>query len=273
MIKRIIVWFDNFFYRKFIKGLLKTSKLGYGFVVTGAESGVNFEHIYDNKSTGTFFIGKIVDRMLLNLPAVRATRGRKEDVKKILWNEIQNNSLNKQITKVLDLASGGARYLREFSEEHHQGSVQSICIDKSSDSIRLGKELAKKEKISNIKFFRGDIFSLEHLKRLASKINWIPNVIVASGIFIYFNDSVIEKILKEIHSFLPAHGLIIFTSYEKLDTKKLMRKAMQTSSGAEWTLYYRKPEFWRKLLHELQFKEVFILRDQWNMNNVCCARK
>ena len=273
MIKETLVRLDNFFYKKIAKNFLKTSKLGYGFVVTGAESGANFEHIYDNRAKGIFWIGKAIDRILLDLPAVKATRGRKEVIKKILENEIRNNLLDNKATKVLDLASGGARYLREFVEEHRKGNLQSICIDKSSDSIRLGEKLIEEERLENIKFFRGNILELQHLKVLAIRKKWIPNVIIASGIFIYFSDTLVQKIIKEIYDFLPKEGVIIFTSYEKLDTKKLMRKTMKTSSGEDWTLYYRKPEYWRGLLYKVGFKYITILRDQWKMSNVCYARK
>ncbi len=273
MIKKFLVQFDNFFYKKIVRNLLKTSKLGYGFVVTGAESGVNYEHIYDNVPEGSYFIGKVVDKALLNLPAVRSTRNRKDDVKKVLWNEIENNKLINRKTKVLDLASGGARYLREFSEEHKHGQVESICIDKNIASVKLGKDLSGKENLKNIKFFKANMFSLRHLKKISDKLNWVPNVVVASGIFIYFNDEIVEGLLKEIYKHLAPGGLVVFTSYEKIDSKKLMRKAMQTSSGDVWTLYYRKPEYWRPLLTKIGFKDIFIMRDQWLMNNVCSARK
>ncbi len=273
MIKKLLVYFDNFFYRKLVRNILKTSKLGYGFVVTGAESGVNYEHIYDNKPAGKYFVGKFVDQALLSLPAVRSTRGRKDDVKKILWNEISNNKFLGKKTRILDLASGGARYLREFSEEHRRGDVESICIDKNIESIKLGEELSRKEKLKNIKFFKANMFSLSHLKKFSAKLRWVPDVVVASGIFIYFNDEVVEGLLQEIYKQLPSGGLILFTSYEKIDSKKLMRKAMQTSSGEEWTLYYRKPEYWRAVLKKTGFNDAYILRDQWLMNNICFARK
>jgi len=273
MIKRALAKAEDFFYRVIIKNLLKTSKLGYGFVVTGAESGSNFEHIYNNKPQGTFLIGKYVDKALLNLPAVKSTRGRKDDIKKVLWNEIYNNKQLNVQTRVLDLASGGARYLREFVDEHRTGIIESICIDKDKSCVQLGRDLSKKENLKNIKFFRGNLFQTKHLKLFAKKIKWTPNVVIASGLFIYFNNQTVEKMLKEIHDLLAPNGIIIFTSYEQLNTRKLMRKTMATSSGDEWVLYYRKPEYWRSLLYEKGFRDIFIIRDQWKMNNICTSRK
>lgn len=273
MIKRILVYLDNFFYKVILKNLLKTSKLGYGVVVSGAESGVNFEHMYNNRPQGSFIIGKSIDKVLLNLPAVHATRGRKDDIKRVLWNEIHYNKMMGRKTKVLDLASGGARYLRELAEEHRNGEIESVCIDKDLPCVQMGRSLSKEEGLRNIRFFCGDIFHLDRLKHFSQKIMWMPNIIIASGLFIYFNNQQVDKMLKEIYDVLPKEGLVVFSSYEKLNTKKLMRKTMSTTSGEEWTLYYRKPENWLSLLPKIGFRYPFVLRDRWEMNNIVVGRK
>ena len=273
MFKRLIARLDNFFYRKVLKNILKLSKLGYGFIVSGAEAGENYERIYNNEPEGALIIGKYIDGILLNLPSVVATRERKDDIKKILWNEIENNRLARRKTRILDLASGGARYLRELKEEHEKGDVESLCIDKDKKCITLGRALSEKENLKNLKFLRSDIFRMGHLKKVSQRINWKPNVIIASGFFIYFNDKIVEKSLKEIYQYLPQDGVVIFQSYEHLNSRKLMRKTAITSSGDQWTLYYRKPEFWRELLRRIGFTYIFISRDQWQMNNICVGRK
>lgn len=273
MLKRLIAKFDDFLYRVILRSLLKLSKLGHGCIVEGAESGVNFEHMYNNVPEGRFVIGKIIDKVLLGLKACQATRIRKDEIKSILWNEVQNNMMCNRKTKVLDLASGGARYLRELKEEHNSGQIESICVDKDINCVRLGRELSGKEGVANIRFFRADMFKLDFLKKFGSKKKWRPNVIIASGLLIYFNDDTSEKILKAIYDALPASGIVVFQSYENLDTKKLMRKTLATSTGENWTLYYRKPAFWRSVLWRIGFRDIFITRDQWHMNNVCTGRK
>jgi len=273
MLKRLIARLDDFLYRVILKNLLQLSKLGHGCIVEGAESGVNFEHMYNNVPEGKLVIGKIIDKILLGLKACQATRIRKDEIKSILWNQVQNNMRQNRKTKVLDLASGGARYLRELKEEHNAGRMESICIDKDPQCVRLGRELSEKEGVLNIRFFRGDLFKLDFLRKFGSKKKWRPDVIIASGLLIYFNDETSEKILREIHKALTDDGVVIFQSYENLDTKKLMRKTLATSKGESWTLYYRKPDFWRSLLSGIGFRDIFITRDQWHMNNVCSGRK
>lgn len=273
MLKRLVARLDDFLYRKILRSVLKLSKLGYGFIVSGAESGENFEHIYDNKPRGSFLIGKYIDKILLNLPSVRATRGRKEIIKKILRKEISINCSAGHKTRILDLASGGARYLRELKAEHESGDVESLCVDKNMRCVSLGRLLTKKENVQNLKFLKADIFRMGHLKAISRRVDWKPNVIIASGLFIYFNDQAVENVLREIYQALPKGGIVIFQSYENLSSRKLMRKTSITSSGEQWTLYYRKPEFWKELLSRVGFEEIIISRDEWQMNNVCAARK
>lgn len=273
MLKRLIARIDDFFYRVILRSLLKLSRLGYGCIVEGAESGENFEHIYNNKPKGVFLIGTLIDKILLNLPSVRATRARKEEIKKLLREEISRNRPAGHKTRVLDLASGGARYLRELKAEHESSDIESLCIDKNMRCVNLGRSLAGRENVKNLKFVRGDIFRMGHLKTISQQLDWKPNVIIASGLFIYFNDQTVERVLKEIYQFLPPTGVVIFQSYENLSSRKLMRKTSVTSSGDQWTLYYRKPEFWKGLLSVIGFQDISISRDEWQMNNVCFARK
>lgn len=273
MLKRLIARIDDYFYRVILKNILKLSRLGYGFIVSGAESGENFEHIYNNKAAGSFFFGKVIDRLLLNLPSVRATRERKDQIKNVLREEIKRNQAAGRGTRVLDLASGGARYLRELKEEHESGRVESLCIDKNMRCVQLGRFLTQQEKVKNLKFIRGDIFRTSHLRAISKQLDWRPNVIIASGIFIYFNDQVVERVLREVFQFLPPGGLMIFQSYENLSSRKLMRKTSTTTAGEQWTLYYRKPDFWEKLLRDVGFGTIAITRDEWKMNNICVARK
>lgn len=270
---RFLAKLEDFYYRVLIKKILKLSKLGHGFIVEGAESGFNYEHIYNNKAQGRYGVGKLIDRLFLDLKAVRSTRLRKDVLKNFIWNEIENQKVLKKKTNILDLASGGARYLRELRAEHNEGLAQSICIDRNAVCVNMGRSLLKSEGVENIRFVRGDVFKARHFRRLSAALKWRPDIVVASGFFIYLNDLAVHELIKEIYGLLKPGGLFVFQSYENLDTKKLMRKTMATATGEDWTLYYRKPDYWRELLYKTGFKDVVITRDQWLMNNVCLGRK
>src|SRR3989338_6037770 len=125
---------DDFVYKKIIRSLLLTSCFGRKSVLGRSESGVNFEYMYDNKSHGYTWLGKLVDRILLNLPAVKATRNRKDSILKILKNEIKDNIIREIHTKIVDIGSGFIYYLDDgvvkkvLSEIYRQLAPNGLLI-------------------------------------------------------------------------------------------------------------------------------------------------
>ena len=69
---------EDFFYKRLVKPIIFTSRLGRKSMFGYADSGINFDHIYLNEAKGYTRIGRLVDRVLLSLPVAKATRYRKE---------------------------------------------------------------------------------------------------------------------------------------------------------------------------------------------------
>ena len=100
---------EDIFYKKIIRPIMYKSTLGKNSIDGFADTGFNFEYMYKNVPSGDGVVGRFVDRILLNLPAVQATRNRKETIKKILRREVLHNSRHNKKTRILDIASGPAR--------------------------------------------------------------------------------------------------------------------------------------------------------------------
>ena len=94
-------------------------------------------------SEGDGPLGWVVDWALLNLPAVKATRNRKDAILKILKNEIANNQLSGKKTYVIDVGAGTSRYLLDLAREYSAGSVEALSIDYDRESLNLGKKIAE----------------------------------------------------------------------------------------------------------------------------------
>ncbi|MFC1674883.1 class I SAM-dependent methyltransferase family protein [Candidatus Omnitrophota bacterium] len=261
---------EDFWYRKIIKNILSLSKLGRTSIKGAADSGLNFDHMYRAKPKGITSFGRFVDKVLLNLPSVKATRNRKEIVIKILQNEIANNLYLKRKTRIVDVASGPARYLTELIDGSNQHNVEVLCIDKDIRSLNFGKILAGDKPI---RFTKADVLRIKHLKRLSKKIAWIPNIVLLSGLLEYKDDDFVLQILRDIHNSISYDGLLLFISQVDNPSKKLMSKVCVTSEGNRWELVYRKPEIFRKWLLDLGFKNVIISVDQWGMYEFCTCRK
>lgn len=269
-IKTILKKIDDFWYEHVLKNIFFLSKLGRTSIEGEADSGINFDHMYQNVPEGRNILGAFIDRVLLNLPSVKATRHRKEIITKILQNEVANNLILRRKTRILDIASGPARYLVELLSGYNQDQIEILCIDKDRKSLSFGKILARNKPI---RYTKADVLKSAHLKRLANKISWLPNIILISGLFEYKDDSFVKHILSEVHSFIENDGLFIFTSQVDNPSKKLMSKICTTSEGKRWELVYRKPEIFRRWLLGMGFRNIIVSVDKWGMYEFCTCRK
>ncbi|MFH1378736.1 MAG: class I SAM-dependent methyltransferase family protein, partial [bacterium] len=261
---------EDFIYKNVIRRIMLTSKLGHSSVMGKANTGINFDHMYSNDPQGKLVIGKMVDKVLLNLPAVEATRYRKENIKKILINEIENNDLLNRKTKVLDLCSGPARYIIETLTNSDIKNLEAVCLDSDSNSIEYGKMLHEGHPV---RFVKADLFKLRHLKSFAKKKKWNPNIVIASGVMEYFDDGTVLKILKDIYAALANEGIFIFATQYTNPSRKLMEKVCVTTLGDNWYLYYRSMRQIRKWMIDTGFKSVVVSIDPWNMYEMCTGRK
>jgi len=265
---------ENFLYRKLIRSLMLTSRLGRRSVLGEAATGYNFDYMYQNKAGGTPIIGGLVDRALLNLPAVQATRDRRSNIVKILSNEIENHRTANQKTRIIDIACGAGRYLTDLNAALGSENVEIVGVDFDKQSLDLGKSLAKSCRIptSTLRFMKGNIFQLKRLKYLGRSVDWSPNVIVSSGLTVYIDDEKVIDLLKQVYDELDRDGLFVVDSQESNPSRKLMEKVCHTKEGS-WILHYRSPSFWRTQLRNTGFRDIIVSRDRWHMYNMCTARK
>ncbi|NQU94845.1 MAG: class I SAM-dependent methyltransferase family protein [Candidatus Omnitrophica bacterium] len=256
--------------QKIIKSIMAISKLGRNVIGGKADSGLNIDHMYRNRPKGVTRVGKFVDGVLLNLPSVKATRRKKDIIMKILRNEIANNILLNKKSKILDIASGPARYIVDVLTTYNQDKIDVLCLDSDKRSINFGKALAGKRPI---RYAKANVFKLAHLKALSRRISWIPNIIITTGFFEMLSDATFEDMLKDAYSHLEKNGLILFTAQSDNPSKKLMSKIGKKQDGQSWNMFFRTPEYLREMMINLNFRDVIISVDQWGMYEYCTGRK
>ncbi len=265
---------EDFFYKKVVRNLILLSSLGRRSASGEAATGYNFDYMYENKAHGAWGIGLLIDKVLLNLPAVQATRARRENIVKILSNEIENRKLRGETTRILDLACGAGRYLTDLAEAFPDEKIEIVGVDLDKQSLKLAKNLSDRKGVlkERIRFVKGNVFKLRVLRSLGRQVDWRPNIVIASGLTVYIDDAKVTTMLKQIYDALDRNGSVLVDSQENNPSRKLMEKALRTKEGA-WTLYYRPLEQWRTWFHEFGFKDIVIQRDPWHMYNLCMARK
>lgn len=261
---------EDFFYKKIIKNIIALSKLGRASISGKADSGLNFDHMYRRKPKGITSFGKFVDSILLNLPSVKATRNRKDIIIGMLENEIANNIIENKKTRIVDIASGPARYLTEMINHYNQDKIEVLCLDRDRRSLNFGKILSTNKPM---RYAKANVFKLGHLKKLSDRIAWKPNIVISSGLFEYLDDDDVKKILDDVYKNIENGGLFIFATQRDNPSKKLMEKVCKMQSGNAWKLIYRDPLDLRRWIIEAGFKNPIVSIDKWNMYEFCMGRK
>lgn len=262
---------ENFFYKKIVANIMFTSRLGRRTIFGYADSGINFDKIYLNKPNGYNKFGTFVEYMLLNLPAAKATRNRQVQLKKIIGKEIQKN-LNLDIkTRIVNLASGPSRYLTEVISKKDADLVEILCFDADTNSLMLGKALSKD--FYTMRFIKANVFKLKRYKRLGEKVGWRANIILASGLYFYYNDKMVRQSFKEVYDNLDSNGLFVFDNLVGNPNKKLLAKVGITTSGKAWEFYYRTQSQIISWLSDAGFSNIEAINDPWKMYIIYKAHK
>lgn len=273
-LSRIRDFLDDFLYKQILRRIFLLSKLGQQSILGEASTGYNFDHMYENKPEGKFLVGRLIDRIVLNFPSVQATRNRKKNIIKILSDEIENLRILNRPVRIIDAACGASRYMIELNDMYRDFACEVIGVDYDRKSLKLGSFLAQKYRIdeSRLRLVKGNVFHLQHLKNFGARINWRPNIVVASGLIDYLDDNKVRLVFTEVYQGIENGGLFLFSSQESNPSRKLMEKICRTNEGP-WIIHYRKPAILRQWLLEAGFRDVAIGKDKWNMYNLCTARK
>ncbi|MCX5699856.1 MAG: aminotransferase class I/II-fold pyridoxal phosphate-dependent enzyme [Candidatus Omnitrophica bacterium] len=261
---------EKFFYRKILKPLIFTSRLGRKALFGKAGKGLFLEYIYQNRPSGYNRIGYFVDKFLLNLPAARATKYKKEKLINIVQSEITKNTLNNKLTKIVDLGSGSAQYLIKLSQGKIKDQLQSLCIDIDKESLRYGRLMAKG---CPVEYRLGNIKRLSHYKKLAHKIDWYPNVIIVSTCYDFLDDGIVRGSIEEIYKMLDSGGILIIVSQSDNPNRKLFDHLAMARDGKSWQINYRKPNILKKWIIESGFKDIAVETDKWGMYSYYIVRK
>lgn len=263
---------EKLFYNRILRGLFFTSRLGRKTMMGYADSGINFDYIYRNIAVGYTKFGKIVDRILLNLPAAKATVNRKDTIVKVLKEEIEKNRANKKKTKIVDLASGPARYIIETIDDDNKEHVEVLCLELDRRSIQFGKRISLDKPIL---YKKANILKVgSRYKTISDKVKWVPNVIMVSGFIEYQkSDALVLDLLKKIYEYLDEKGMLLLVTQMGSPNRQLTEKLGITREGKEWKLYYRNPEPLKELLMAAEFKNIKVEPDKWNMYVYCRGEK
>jgi len=179
-----------------------------------------FEIIYNNKPIAeNNTIGFYCDRCFLNNDYAKAARARKNKMKNILQDFIENSNLS--TIKLLNIACGPSREIRELVadplllSEISGGKIIFTGLDNDKDALEFSKS-ALKNVASNIetRFLHEnvlDIFRNDKYYDLIGK----QDIIYILGLTEYLPDRIFKRLLRFLFQLLNEKGMLVVTYKDK----------------------------------------------------------
>jgi hypothetical protein len=184
---------------------------------TGMTSGETLEYIYDNRAQGKFFIGRLIDRLFLNVSDLKALRARKDNVKRYIIETLQTS---KRSLVVVDIAAGLARYLREALLQVNLKPAEFVLMDTDDSCATQAKNIFSQIGI-NVRYENKNAFDELFLRSLQP-----IDLLLAVGFYDWINDDdEVKKSIALVSSILSKDGFFVLTIQSKNSDLTLMRYA------------------------------------------------
>ncbi len=195
------------------------------------------EMAYNNKEISEG-IGKYFDWYGLDLPYTVSIRLRKDMMRGLLLEYL--NKSNEKNLKILNLASGGCREIREMfsSPINYKGKASIMCIDQDEESIEFAEKKLSEIDTGNINvdLIHGNIIRMEDLD-LGNENSL--DMIYSIGIADYLQDKMLDKMFNDCYKLLKTGGQLIVAYKDRGKSKPI-----NFNWYADWHFIKRnEPEF------------------------------
>lgn len=232
----------------------------------GFDSGNIMNYIYDNNPSGSFYVGKSIDRAFLNQKTCKAFRA----IKKIQKDFI-SNYLNERVgeeTFIVDMASGKADYIYDVLKESGT-NVNVLLRDINENTLLESKNVAMQMGVAdNITYQVGDALDVESLKN----INVMPDLVIEVGLYgIIHDDDQIQNHLIALKEILNPDALL-FNVQTYNQQIELIARALVNQDGEPCVWHLRSAQQLIGWAQEAGFKDPEIIMDPYGIYAVVMMR-
>lgn len=236
----------------------------------GFTSGKMLDYIYENKPSGKFFIGKLIDTIFIRHLGWEVIRTRKYNLSKALTTAITSLLRDKKEVFVVDVASGPAKYILEVMNHFRAEDVSVACRDIDERWLEEGKNNAKDMGLDNIEFIRGNAFDENSFQELEKQ----PNIVVSSGFYDWItDDELVKKSFKIIYGNLPKGGYFVFTNQSGHVNLEMVDNVFQDFNHQPLEMIVRSADLINGWAKEIGFSIVTTQQDKYGYYSITLAQK
>jgi SAM-dependent methyltransferase len=174
----------------------------------GLTSGKTLDYIYNNRPSGNFLIGSMIDKAFLNDPAWEAVRQRRSHLESLMSQSIASLKQTQKKISILDIASGPASYVLSVIQQVGEDNLFARCRDFDPRWVEEGKKAAQGMNLQAVHFEQGDAFDAAEILSLRPQ----PNLAIASGFYDWFSeDKPVMDSMKILYDALSPGGYFILS--------------------------------------------------------------
>ena len=238
---------------------------------TGFDSGQTLDYVYENQPRGITPIGRLIDRSYLNAIGWRGIRARKENLQTLLKRAMKEVHAAGRRVHVLDIATGGGRYVLETLRDLARLSPTAHLRDWRQENLDAAQALANKLEVEGITFAVGDAFDEQSLAATAPA----PTVGIVSGLYELFPDNeMVLRSLRGLSHALNDHGLLIYTNQPWHPQLEMIARVLTSHrDGKPWIMRRRTQAEMDELVRSVGFEKVAMEIDEWGIFTVSLARR
>jgi SAM-dependent methyltransferase len=207
------------------------------------------EDIY-NANPSTIGYERLWDNYFLHMGPSIATRNRKEDFKRIISNFLIQRG--KQPVRIMDLASGPCRELRELFDftPDVMRFAKIDCYDFDDYAIAFASKIFQAES-EQVSFYKKNAIKMALKKNIKDEIPQEYDLIFSTGLFDYLDERVAVRLISNLRKTLKPGGIICISNYWDKE-KNLWAPLMEWV--AEWNLIHRSQDEFIKLFTDSGFE-------------------
>jgi alpha-beta hydrolase superfamily lysophospholipase/SAM-dependent methyltransferase len=260
-------WISQRMFLKTLGSLSEGIRLGWRF---GFDSGESLDYVYRNRAGGTTPLGKLIDRIYLESPGWRGIRQRRVHLESLLREAIETLHADRKPVHVLDVATGGGRYVLETLRSVPSIPVSATLRDWSPTNVAAASALARELGLRDVTVERGDAFDRESLAALRPS----PSIAIVSGLYELFPDNTaVARSLAGIHDVLARDGYLIYTNQPWHPQLEMIARVLDNREGKPWVMRCRSQAEMDELVRAAGFQKLDMRIDGDGIFSVSVARR
>lgn len=248
-------------------------RLGKGVSIgwsTGFDSGVTLDHVYKNKAEGVTPIGRMIDRSFLDNIGWRGIRQRRMHLEKILRDTIESLHHAGKPVRILDIATGGGRYVLETMHALRHIPMTAVLRDYQQVNLDAARKLAGELGLENVSIVQGDAFDRNSIAAVTPR----PTIVIVSGLYELFPvNAPLRESLAGIADALEPGGLLIYTNQPWHPEVEFIARVLTNREGQPWVMRRRTQAEMDELVRVAGFEKSEMEIDPWGIFTVSVARR